>query len=203
MTEIPTLICLVGRKGAGKDTAASVLTAQGYANVKFAGALKDMIRALLAYQGVDDDTIERMVEGDLKEVATPYLAGKTPRFAMQTLGTEWGRYLIGEGLWTDAAISRSRLHAKTVITDGRFPNELEAVETEGGVNIGITADWITPTEGEHESERLIDDLISSFPENHRLVNHRVKPGEDVGKVIQHFQYRFLALLHTLEKGSVH
>jgi hypothetical protein len=44
-------------------------------------------------QGVPSDTIERMVDGDLKEVATPHLGGATPRRAMQTLGRGWGRAL--------------------------------------------------------------------------------------------------------------
>ena len=195
MTPKLKLIGLLGRKGSGKDTAAETLLEGGYRNVKFAGALKDMLRCLLAYQGTDSQTIERMVEGDLKEVPTHLLGGQTPRFAMQTLGTEWGRDLIAHNLWVNTAIERAKGHL-TVITDVRFPNEVEAVYAAGGVCIGIQADWIVPVEGEHESEALIDDLIAALPEQCKIVNHRGDAGAEAA-AIQEFQNRFLALLNGL------
>lgn len=200
MSSLPKLVGLIGRKGSGKDTAAETLLGQGYENVKFAGALKDMLRCVLAYQGVDAETIERMIEGDLKEVPTDYLAGKTPRFAMQTLGTEWGRDLIGKGFWAGATMRRVRnlLSAgkRVVITDVRFPNEVGSVEVQGGVPFGITADWIKPTEGEHESEALIDDLIASLPEAQKIINKKGEPNL-VRQAIQEFQMRVLHKLSTL------
>lgn len=195
MASAPKLIGLLGRKGSGKDTAALTLLEQGYQNVKFAGALKEMIRSLLAYQGLDGETIERMVEGDLKEVATDYLAGATPRFAMQTVGTEWGRDLIASDLWVRTAIKKAGV-AKTVITDVRFPNEMDAVVSAGGICFGITADWISASEGEHESEALIDDLIASLPASQKIINRRAAEGEEAF-AIQEFQMRFLAKLSDL------
>lgn len=195
MTSLPKLIGLLGRKGAGKDTAAELLLSRGYQNVKFAGALKDMCRAALAYQGVAADTIERMIEGDLKEVPTPHLGGKTPRFAMQTLGTEWGRDLIEKDFWVQTAINRAGDH-RTVVTDVRFPNEMQAIVSAGGVVIGITADWIVPTAGEHESEALIDDLIASLPAGQRITNRKAAPGQ-TRQAIQEFQSRFLLTLQRL------
>lgn len=193
------LIGLIGRKGAGKDTAAEVLLAQGYENVKFAGALKDMIRCVLAYQGVDSITIERMIEGDLKEVPTEYLAGRTPRYAMQTLGTEWGRKLIGEGFWVGATMLRVKAFLAggkgVVVTDVRFPNEGDDIEAEGGISIGITADWISPTEGEHESETKIDEMIAALPVGRKLVNRR-HPDGFIAAGIQEFQRRFLHIVTT-------
>lgn len=195
MTTTPRLIGLLGRKGSGKDTAALVLLAQGYQNVKFAGGLKDMLRALLAFQGVEPEVVERMVEGDLKETPTLMLGGHDPRYAMQTLGSEWGRNLIATDLWVEAAIRRAGDH-RTVITDVRFPNEMEAVVKAGGVCFGITADWIEPVPGEHESEALIDDLIASLPATQKIINHRAAPGEEP-YAIQQFQRRFLTKLSSL------
>lgn len=196
MTTLPRLIGLIGRKGAGKDTAAETLTARGYGNVKFAGALKDMLRTLLEYQGLDAEMIERMVEGDLKEVPTDYLAGRTPRHAMQTLGTEWGRELIDSNFWVETAIRRAEGNGFAVVTDVRFPNEMAAIHEAGGVCIGISADWIKPTEGEHESEALIDDLIASLPASCRVQNKRAPAGQEA-QAIQEFQVRFLTLLQAL------
>lgn len=192
----PLLVGLLGRKGSGKDTAAAVLLSQGYQNVKFAGALKDMIRSLLASQGLDSGTVERMVEGDLKEVATEYLAKHTPRFAMQTLGTEWGRDLIGTEFWVGSAMRRAGT-IPTVVTDVRFPNEVAAIHNAGGVVIGITADWIVATEGEHESERLIDDLIAKLPASQRITNRSAATAKYVPHAIQEFQMRFLHLIEGL------
>jgi hypothetical protein len=195
MASQPRLIGLIGRKGSGKDTAALTLLNQGYQNVKFAGALKDMIRTVLAYQGLDAGSIERMVEGDLKEVATDYLAGQTPRFAMQTLGTEWGRDLIAPDFWVGTTIRKAG-DLKTVITDVRFPNEMDAVTNAGGFCFGITADWISATEGEHESEALIDDLIAALPATQKIINRRAAAGEEA-YAIQEFQMRFLTKLSAL------
>lgn len=195
MTSLPPLIGLIGRKGSGKDTAALTLLGRGYQNVKFAGALKDMLRTFLAYQGLDPETVERMVEGDLKEVPTPYLCGQTPRHAMQTLGTEWGRDLIASDVWVTSAINRTS-GKPSVLTDVRFPNERDAIYSAGGICIGITADWIKPTPGEHESEALIDKMISELPETCRITNRRAAPGEE-NLVIQEFQTRFITKLQHL------
>ncbi len=195
MTSTPKLVGLLGRKGSGKDTAALVLLSRGYQNVKFAGALKDMLRCLLFVQGLDNDTIQRMVEGDLKETETPYLGGRTPRYAMQTLGTEWGRDLIADVLWVGTAIRRAMGH-DTVMTDVRFPNEVAAIQEAGGVVFGITADWIKPTPGEHESEALIDDLIAALPASNKIINRRAAAGEEA-YAIQEFQTRFLEKLKHL------
>jgi len=195
MKSTPKLVGLLGRKGSGKDTAALALLSQGYQNVKFAGALKDMLRTLLTYQGLESHIVERMVEGDLKEVPTPFLGEQEPRFAMQTLGTEWGRNLIAPDLWVGTAIRRAG-DRDTVITDVRFPNEMAAVVAAGGVCFGITADWIKPVRGEHESEALIDDLIASLPAGQKIINRRAAPGEEP-YAIQDFQKRFLEKLSYL------
>lgn len=153
-----SLIGLTGRKGAGKDTVAAVLFERGFANLKFAGALKAMIAELLRYQGADEATIDRMIEGDLKEVPTDLLAGKTPRWAMQSLGTEWGRDLIGENLWVDATMNKAATLPQVVITDVRFPNECAAVQEAGGRMIRINPVGSGCTTDIHESEAHIDRL---------------------------------------------
>ncbi len=159
MTQTKHLIGLTGRKGSGKDTMAQILTDRGYENLKFAGALKGMISFLLRYQGVDEETIDRMVEGDLKEVPTPYLQGKTPRWAMQSLGTEWGRELIGDSLWVDATMTRAATFERVVITDMRFPNECQAVVDADGASIRINPVGVDQdTSDLHESEAHIDHL---------------------------------------------
>lgn len=124
----PKVLAFTGLAGSGKSTAADYLVSLGYVRVKFAGPLKAMMRAL----GLTDHHIE----GDLKEVPTPLLAGKTPRYAMQTIGTDWGRDIIGPTLWTGlwhATVSDVLDNGGRVVCDDcRFANEVEAVRNVGG-----------------------------------------------------------------------
>jgi hypothetical protein len=124
------LIGLCGLAGCGKSTVAAYLENElGYARVRFAGPLKDMLRAL----GLS----ERHIEGDLKEVPCELLGGKTPRQAMQSLGTEWGRDMVADDLWIRAWADRLPV-GPVVAEDVRFPNEAAAIREKGGLLIRIT-----------------------------------------------------------------
>lgn len=122
------VVGLSGLAGSGKSTAASFLQSQGYTLVKFAGPLKDAMRAI----GLTDYHIE----GDGKEKPCTLLQGKTPRHAMQTIGTDWGRDLIGPhfwvGLWEARANEVLDAGGLVVADDVRFPNEAEAIRKLGG-----------------------------------------------------------------------
>lgn len=71
-----------------------------------------------------------------KEEPHALLGGKTPRFAMRTLGTEWARKEIDEGLWMRAAQHRAlALLAQghcVVFDDVRFDNEAQMIHALGG-----------------------------------------------------------------------
>lgn len=131
---LPRVVALTGAAGSGKSTAADYLIRHhGYERVKFAGPLK----AAFAAMGFSQEQIE----GDLKETPCAWLNFKTPRHAMQTLGTEWGRNCIGEDFWSELWVH----HANKVLADGRrvvvddcrFPNEATAVRGLGGVIIKL------------------------------------------------------------------
>lgn len=131
------LIAFTGPAGSGKSTAADALVEVGWTRVKFADPLKDMVRAFYRACGIDHPPyIEARIEGDLKEEPDPFLRGQTPRWAMQTLGTEWGRNLIAEDIWTEAFIQRAgslmSRDVDVVVDDCRFENEAEAIARLGG-----------------------------------------------------------------------
>ncbi|OQS39777.1 deoxynucleotide monophosphate kinase [Chromobacterium haemolyticum] len=154
MSELPNVLALCGAAGAGKSTIAAELAAQhGYTVVKFAGPLKAMMRAL----GLTDDEIE----GHLKEQPSELLGGATPRHAMQTLGTEWGRQLIHAELWVGAwartVLCVLAAGGRVVVDDCRFANELDAVQRLGGVAVRLQRAG-AGLAGAHSSENALDSV---------------------------------------------
>lgn len=144
----------------GKSTVADHLVLQhGFRRVRFAGPLKDMARALFTHFATDQ-TSERMIEGDLKDSPHPMLRGVTPRWVLQSLGTQWGRELIYPDLWVDMAMAEvdrvRRTGTPVVIDDLRFPNELAALVGAGGRAFRIIRPDARPAEGQ-TAEGLLDD----------------------------------------------
>ena len=158
-----TIVGIAGRRYAGKDTAAAALIEDGAVNVKFAGGIKVMLRAYLSYVGVRPETIERMIEGDLKEMPNCFLGYRSPRYAMQTLGTEWGRNLMGDTFWIDSLTAHIEDKPFVVVTDMRFPNEVEHVKRLGGATVRIVdPDRESLPGDEHASESQIDGLTTDY-----------------------------------------
>lgn len=150
---MPKIIAFTGNKQVGKDTAAKVLVEQfGFRKFAFADPLKNMLREYLRLRGCSEDYIERCIEGDLKETPIPSFSGHSPRYAMQTLGTEWGRNCIGKSFWIDTwrSVTAGSL-SPIVATDLRFRNEAAAVRELGGTIIRINRPDTEFTDG-HSSE---------------------------------------------------
>lgn len=126
-----TIIAFTGLAGAGKSTAAMHLVkSRGFERVRFAGPLKAMMAAL----GLSPAEID----GDRKEQPCELLGGRTPRYAMQTIGTEWGRDLIAPDLWIRAwHAALAKVTGDVVIDDCRFPNEADAVIAAGGFMVRV------------------------------------------------------------------
>jgi hypothetical protein len=133
MQKLIPVIALKGLVGSGKSTAAKYLEGKGYRTISFASPLKLMLKSF--------GLTHAQLYGDQKEVPCDLLCGRTPRDAMQLLGTEWGRALHPD-LWT----SYWRRHAETVMNDDgdlvvvddcRFDNEAKVVRELGGVVIEI------------------------------------------------------------------
>lgn len=150
--KVPRVLALCGKAGSGKSTAASILVEEyGYTLVKFAAPLKNMLRAI----GMTNEQIE----GGLKEIPSPLLLGKTPRYAMQTLGTEWGRQIIGDDFWCNAwrhtAQQVIAAGGKVIVDDCRFENELRSVRQLCGSVVVIERPGLASI-GNHQSENGLD-----------------------------------------------
>lgn len=158
---LPKVIGIVGPEGAGKTTCAAILEGQfGYTRLPFAEPLKRMILSL----GVH----ERHVYGtpENKEAPLEIFGGKSARWAMQTLGTEWGRECIGHGFWGDVWEAKAATAGLVVADDVRFPNEAERVRKLGGVILCVVRRhedfWRKP---KHASEDF-----ASVPRDALIVN---------------------------------
>lgn len=99
-----------------------------------------MTRVLLRNCGYEEDTVDAMLEGSLKETAVPEL-GRTPRYLLQTLGTEWGRDTVKDSIWVDNLIARAQRSIANgrpvVVDDLRFPNEFDALRRCGACLVKI------------------------------------------------------------------
>lgn len=133
------LIGITGQKGSGKDTFAGNIPAK---HLKMADTLKNMLRTLYREAALDEATIERKIEGDLKEEPCGILGGATPRRAMQTLGTEWAKMVdpsheLWSRIWFGKANQFLEEGCPVVCTDVRFAHEAAAIEGLGGYLVRV------------------------------------------------------------------
>lgn len=156
------LVGLCGAARCGKSSAAAALAEQhaaaGCREVTFAGPIREFTRGLL---GVDAAAFEA-----IKDAPHPLFAGKTPRFAMQTLGTEWGRDTVSGTLWIDACMREvgalRGAGVPVVVSDVRFEDEARAIREAGGTVVRIhrpSLPSIAPGDRCHVSERGIPDHL--------------------------------------------
>lgn len=83
------------------------------------------------------------------------------RAYLQGLGTEVGRKMFGEDVWTDIARRKlEALHAQgpAVITGLRYPNELEMVRSLGGTTIWVSRPGLDAPNDTHTSETSLSSM---------------------------------------------
>lgn len=146
--------------GSGKTLLAStLLSTYQFRVISFAAPIKECLRAM----GLTDDEIH----GHGKELPHAMLGGRSPRFAMQSLGTEWGRNLIGPDIWVEIwrrKVTALPVNTPIVCDDVRFQNEADVIRTLGGIIVRIQRDDVTPTSN-HSSE------AQDFPADVTLTNN--------------------------------
>lgn len=121
-----------------------------WANKKFAGKLKT-IASLLSGANIEDFEDQEFKKGRMTSDW-----GMTYREFLQKLGTEAMRDGLHENVWVNALFAdykgrKTKIHQLTpvkqdfivdtypkwIITDMRFPNEMEAIEERGGITIRV------------------------------------------------------------------
>lgn len=125
---MPQLVAFTGRAGSGKTTAAKALQERGYTIHSFAAPIKAAMAAL----GVPPEALTPEGKGQPLDL----LCGRTPRDAMQTLGTEWGRQMVGDDLWV-RSWKATLPEGPVVIDDLRFLNEAAFLRSQGATIIKV------------------------------------------------------------------
>lgn len=125
-----SLIGIHGPLNGGKDTIGNYILAKHpdrFRRYAFAQPLKNALQALF------DFTPQQIEDRVLKEKVDEFW-GFSPRYAIQRLGTEYGRAMMRDDVW----IKRAELEHKnnresgigTVITDVRFENEAQWIRAQ-------------------------------------------------------------------------
>lgn len=153
-------IAFCGRSGAGKDTAAEILSKHlNFRQYAFADPVKQAVEAAFplfnfAKYG-KNDVIPKI--------------GKSKRQLWQTLGTEWGREMVYENIWVDALLRKLRrvqeMHPNHspnfVVTDARMENEISALLSEGFhvIKVVRSVNTLSDDTRDHKSENGVDHLF--------------------------------------------
>lgn len=167
------VIGLVGFAGSGKDTVANILKHEHqYTKIAFADSLKDAVSVIF-------DWPRYLLEGDnepsraFRERPDPYWSEKfgkdfTPRMALQQLGTEACRQTFHEDIWILNLEKRISQHKNVVVTDVRFPNEIEFIKKMGGHVVRVKRDkdpvWYDTAWKHMHSEEYL--MYKKYPDIH-------------------------------------
>jgi hypothetical protein len=156
------IISITGKIGSGKDTIADIIMQytpyHDWEIKKFAGKLKDIAEIL---SGVPKINFE---DQEFKKQDMGPNWGMTYRDLLQRLGTEAMRNGLHENVWVNALFADYHFNIEEdeqmpnwLITDCRFPNELEAVKAHKGITIKVIRDSGNTVGTTHASETALDD----------------------------------------------
>lgn len=125
------LIGISGLAGSGKDEVAKILTGSfGFGTLSFSDPMKRFCKEVLQFtdeqlwgpspmRNAEDERFPRYTEEEWQEVRSQDELPKgprhlTPRYALQMLGTEWGRDCYAD-IWVDYALRVSKAWLENMI----------------------------------------------------------------------------------------
>lgn len=163
---------LIGAAGAGKSEVARwLINNRRYRMLRFAHPVKMMVKALISHMKPKADLrnpewFVSTPEGKATEM--DFLAGMTPRYLMQTLGTEWGRNTVDPDLWVMCGAQKMNNFLSAargwttkrhfLFDDVRFQNEIDLIHATGGQILRVARPGsahetlLQPDEAQHASE---------------------------------------------------
>jgi len=184
------MIGLNGQAGSGKDTvyerivelskrhalSREVTRPVPVERVAFADKLKDSACALL---GIDREYMEDLKNSNNVEIGEIYPEGSyhqrfdknvrlNMRLFLQRYGTEAHRDIFGQDFWVDQTLDSVEDHMKLVlVTDCRFPNEVEGIRARSGFIWNVQGPDFDPNPTHSSEQVLSDDMIDVVIMNKR------------------------------------
>ena len=178
------IIGIAGSIGSGKDTAAEYLVEyHHFTRLSFASVLKDACADIF---GWDRAMLEGKTDEDrqIREGVDEWWASRlqidnfSPRYALQYVGTELFRNVLHKDIWVFALENNIRKYDRVVISDVRFPNEIDMLRRFGGhmwsVRRGENPEWYAcalKQNTTHEDEQWIlydhdETMEQKYPDVH-------------------------------------
>jgi hypothetical protein len=179
------IIGICGFINSGKDTLANYLISQhNYSKLSFASTLKDAVSLVFGWD-------RELLEGSTKfsrawrEQSDTWWAERlnmphlTPRWVLQYWGTEVCRQGFHDDIWIACLENKLRNTEKNiVITDCRFPNEVDMIHRQGGkivwVQRGPLPEWydtaLTQNTTDLDMQWILDDNGESMEKKYPKVH---------------------------------
>jgi len=144
------IIGICGSIGSGKDTIAQYLVdSRDYVRMSMASTLKDATAILFGWdrEMLEGKTAKSRME---REQPDPFWSERlgvpfSPRYALQYFGTDLFRNNLHQDIWVIATERALLGKENAVISDIRFPNEIEMIKKRGGqiwrVKRGPDPEW--------------------------------------------------------------
>ncbi|AKE44634.1 deoxynucleoside monophosphate kinase [Sinorhizobium phage phiM9] len=128
------IVGLIGYKNAGKTQITQAFRGlYPELPVRMIGFSNPLYK-MLGVLGITEDEIQ---DKPNRNTPHPKLGGKSIQFALNSLGTDWGRKMIHENIWTDRAMDDAQSHLINFADNVRFPNEFDAVIDRDGLTVAI------------------------------------------------------------------
>ena len=146
------IIGLVGFIGSGKNSAAEYLiAAYNFKQESFASSLKDTLSCIFGWNRNKLEGISEL-DREWRNQIDPWWAQQlnmpdlTPRKMLQQIGTDLFRDHFHNDIWIASLENKLQKYSENiVVTDCRFPNEIEAIRKLGGIIVrvkrGIEPEW--------------------------------------------------------------
>lgn len=151
------IIGISGYAQVGKDTVAAYLVEKyGFTRVAFADPIREAVYRLNPKINIADMRgVPLAVAVDGLGWESVKVDSQDTRELLQRMGTEVGREMFGDNFWVDQAMKKASEFENVVITDVRYPNELEAILGHSGAVWRVVKEG-TDAVNRHASESALD-----------------------------------------------
>jgi hypothetical protein len=180
------LICIIGNIGVGKSTVADIIKKYDYTELTFAGPVKEIGLIL----GFDYKNLYGSQEDKLELNKFWGVSGREfmQKFATNIMRDELSNHINmnmdGKTIWVRLCekkiLNLLEQNKKILVSDGRFPDEINMIKNLGGIIIKINRK--NKYDIQHQSESYIDKLKADFIINNDGTLEELE--ENIIKIIQ-------------------